>query len=254
MRVPREEWEVSIPDAHVGYIPWEEYETNQRRLRESAQAQGLERRKSPPREGPALLQGIVLCGVCGRRMTVRYHVREHQLKPNYMCQQEGIKNGEQFCQSIPGGGIDEAVGELLVESVTPVALEVALSVHQEFQNRLEEADRLRQAQVERARYEADLARRRYMQVDPANRLVADALEADWNDKLRAIEGAQQEYERQRHGDRKVVLEEERGVGFGFSRAMAQSGDTRSRTQAHGALTAGRCNPAPGKRDRGAHPI
>jgi DNA invertase Pin-like site-specific DNA recombinase/DNA-binding transcriptional regulator YiaG len=209
MRVPREEWEVSIPDAHVGYISWEEYETNQRRLRESAQAPGLERRKSPPREGPALLQGIVLCGVCGRRMTVRYHVREHQLKPNYMCQQEGIKNGEQFCQSIPGGGIDEAVGELLVESVTPVALEVALSVHQELQNRLEEGDRLRQAQVERARYEADLARRRYMQVDPANRLVADALEADWNDKLRAIEGAQQEYERQRHGDRKVVLEEER---------------------------------------------
>ena len=102
MRVPRGEWEVSIPDAHVGYISWEEYETNQRRLRESAQAQGLERRKSPPREGPALLQGIVLCGVCGRRMTVRYHVREHQLKPNYMCQQEGIKNGEQFCQSILG--------------------------------------------------------------------------------------------------------------------------------------------------------
>ena len=209
VRVPQEEWMVSIPGAHAGYISWEEYENNQKRLRECAQAQGQERRKSPPREGPALLQGLALCGLCGNRMTVRYHVREHELQPNYVCQRYGIEHGEPICQSIPGGGIDRVVGELLVESVTPVALEVALSVQQELQTRLEEADRLRQAQVERARYEADLARRRYMQVDPANRLVADTLESDWNNKLRAVEEAQQEYERQRQGDRRIFTEEER---------------------------------------------
>jgi hypothetical protein len=108
-----------------------------------------------------------------------------------------------------GGAIDQAIGDLLVESMTPVVLEVALRVQQELQTQLEEVDRLRQAQVERARYEADLARRRYMQVDPANRLVADALESDWNSKLRGIEEAQQEYERQRQGDRKLLPDQER---------------------------------------------
>jgi hypothetical protein len=88
------------------------------------------------------------------------------LQPNYVCQRYGIEHGEPVCQSIPGSGIDQTVSELLIASVTPVALEVALSVQQELQTRVEEADRLRQAQVERARYEADLARRRYMQVDP----------------------------------------------------------------------------------------
>lgn len=208
-RVSQQEWVVSIHGAHAGYIAWEEYENNERRLRECAHAHGQERRKSPPREGPALLQGLVLCSICGNRMTVRYHVREHQLQPDYVCQRYGIEHGEPICQSIPGGGIDQAVGDLLIASVTPLALEVALSVQQELRTRLEDADRLRQAQVERARYEADLARRRYMQVDPANRLVADALESEWNNRLRAVEEAQREYERQRQADRKVFTDEER---------------------------------------------
>ena len=90
-----------------------------------------------------------------------------------------------------------------------MALEVALSVQQELSARAEEADRLCRQQVERARYEADLAQRRYMQVDPDNRLVADALEADWNHKLRALTEAQEEYERQRQADRLVLDEQQR---------------------------------------------
>jgi hypothetical protein len=97
-----------------------------------------------------------------------------------------------MCQSILGTGIDAAIGKLLVEAVTPMALELALAVQQEIAARLEEADRLRHRQVERAQYEADLARQRYMQVDPANRLVADALEADWNLRLRVLAEAQEE--------------------------------------------------------------
>src|SRR6516164_2029112 len=180
--VPREEWEVLIRGAHTGYIEWEEYEQNQRRLRDNSQAYGEDRRRSPPREGPALLQGLLICGRCGKRMTVRYHSRRRQLVPDYVCQREGIEQGEPICQHIPGAAIDEAIGDILVEAVTPITLEVALAVQKELQSRLDEADRLRQQQVERARYEAELARRRYLRVDPDNRLVADSLEADWNDK------------------------------------------------------------------------
>jgi hypothetical protein len=89
---------------------------------------------------------------------------------------------------------------LLIESMTPVAVQVALSVQQEIQSRIEEADRLRLIQVERARYEVNLAQRRYMQVDPSNRLVAGCLEADWNEKLQRLAETQQQYESRRQAD------------------------------------------------------
>jgi DNA invertase Pin-like site-specific DNA recombinase len=209
--VPQEEWETLIPGAHAGYLSWEDYEQNQKRLHESAQAMGSDRRKSPAREGPALLQGLLLCGRCGGRMTVRYHVRDGRLCPDYLCQREGIEHAQPLCQHVPGGGIDEAVGELLVEAVSPVALEVALAVQQELQSRLEEADRLRLQQVDRAQYEADLARRRYMRVDPDNRLVADSLEAEWNSKLRILTETQQARERQRQQDRQALSNEQRAA-------------------------------------------
>jgi len=206
--LPIDQWQTLIRDAHVGYITWEEYEDNRRRLREAAQACGADRRRSPPREGPALLQGLLLCGRCGRRMTVRYHHRFGQISPEYVCQRNGIERGEPICQAVPGAGLDEAIGNLLLQAVTPLTLEVALQVQQELQSRLEEADRLRRQQVERARYEAELAQRRFMQVDPDNRLVADALEAEWNDKLRGLTQAQEEYERKCRLDR-LALDKDR---------------------------------------------
>lgn len=209
--VPREEWEVLIRSVHGGYVDWDEYEQNQRRLRDNCQSYGEDPRKSPPREGPALLQGLLICGRCGKRMTVRYHSRQDQLVPDYVCQREGIEHGEPICQHIPGAAIDDAVGNILVEAVTPMTLEVALSVQQELQSRLDEADRLRQQQVERASYEAELARRRYLRVDPDNRLVADSLEADWNDKLRRLAETQEVCERQRAQDRKLVDEQQRAA-------------------------------------------
>ncbi|UCF67419.1 MAG: recombinase family protein [Acidobacteriota bacterium] len=207
--VPREQWDALVRDAHRGYISWDEYEQNQKRLRDNAQAHGAERRRSPPREGPALLQGLVMCAVCGQRMTVHYHIRKDKLSPDYVCQRQGIEMSEPICQRIPGGGIDEAIGALLVETMSPAALEVALQVQEELHSRIEEADRLRRQQVQRARYEADLARRRYMQVDPANRLVADELEAEWNAKLRELTQAQQRYEQQSQADRARLSEEQR---------------------------------------------
>jgi DNA invertase Pin-like site-specific DNA recombinase len=211
IRLPRDEWHTMIPGAHAGYISLEQYDRNQKRLQETAQAHGADRRRSPPREGPALLQGLVVCGACGNRMTVRYHTREGQLWPEYVCQQFGIEHGKQKCQEIPGKGIDQAIGNILMESVSPMALEVALAVQEELQSQLQEADRLRQKQVERARYEAELAQRHYFLVDPENRLVAATLEAEWNDKLRTLAEAQREYERQRKADRMVLDEKQRAA-------------------------------------------
>jgi DNA invertase Pin-like site-specific DNA recombinase len=208
LKRPRDQW-ILLPGAHPGYISWELYEENQRRLLENAQAQGDDRRKSPPREGPALLQGLVLCGVCGRRMTVRYHNRCTQPVPDYVCQKDGIEHGKPICQSINGEQIDKAIGGLLIQTMTPMALDIALAVQQEVQTRLDDVDRLRRKQVERARYEADQAQRRYMHVDPANRLVADTLESEWNSKLRALSEAQQEYDRLRQTDHLAIDEAQR---------------------------------------------
>lgn len=196
-RVPPEECYAFIRDAHPGYITWEQFENHQRRLQENSNALGPDRTKSPPREGLALLQGLVICGRCGERMTIRYHQRKSGIVPDYVCQRDGIEQGKSACQSIHGEAIDEAIGTLLLETVTPLSLEVALAVQQELQARGEQADRLRYQRVERAQYEVDLSRRRYMQVTPENRLVADTLEGDWNLKLLALKEAQQEYERRR---------------------------------------------------------
>ena len=208
-RLPREEWHTLIRDAHPGYISWAEYEENLRRLRENAQAHGKERRKSPPREGPALLQGLVICGRCGERMTIRYQSAGGELVPEYVCQKQAVEKAQPLCQRLLGGELDRAIGELLVEIVSPLALEVALAVQEELNTRADEADRLRRQQVERARYEAELAQRRYLRVDPDNRLVADSLEADWNAKLRALVAAQEEYERQRQAEGLLLDDEKR---------------------------------------------
>ena len=206
-QAPREQW-LLFKDVHSGYISWGQYEENQQRLRENAYANGQDRRKSPPREGPALLQGLAICGVCGSRMTVRYHARETKLVSEYYCQRAGPDHIISVCQHIFGERLDHTIGQLLIDTVTPMALEVTLTVQQEIQSRLDEVDRLRKKQVERARYEADLAQRRYLHVDPANRLVADSLEADWNDKLRALTLAQEQYEEQRKYDRTAITEQQ----------------------------------------------
>jgi DNA invertase Pin-like site-specific DNA recombinase len=198
--LPRDQWHTLILDAHPGYITWADYEENLSRLRSNSAAYGSDRRAGPPREGPALLQGLAVCGRCGGRMTVRYYLRHGQSLPQYCCQAEGIKRAEPPCQMVLGADVDRAVGDLLVDTMTPLALEVALSVQDELASRADEADRLRRQQIERARYEAELAQRRYLRVDPDNRLVAATLEAEWNAKLRALDCAQDDYERQRAAD------------------------------------------------------
>jgi DNA invertase Pin-like site-specific DNA recombinase len=192
--VPREQWIALIRDAHPGYISWDTYETNQKLLLGNAAARGADRAAGPAREGTALLQGLAICGRCGRRMTVRYHTRRGVEVPDYQCQNRCIQDGATRCQTIPGAAVDDAVASLLLDTLTPHALEVALTVQAELDTRTAEADALRRGHVERARHRADLARRRYLALDPDNRLVADSLEADWNDALRALQTAREDYD------------------------------------------------------------
>ncbi len=114
--------------------------------------------------------------------------------PDYQCMRECIDAAARRCLFVPGAGVDDAIAQLLLDTLTPLAIEVALSVQAEIETRAEHADALRR-HVERARHRAELARRRYLGVDPDNRLVADSLEADWNDALRAVQAAQDEYEK-----------------------------------------------------------
>ena len=195
--VPRQEWISFIPGAHPGYITLDQWEANIARLAANAAAHGRDRAAGPPREGPALLQGIIICGRCGGRMTIRYHARGGKDLPTYLCQRDGIDNARPICAAIPGHTLDEHIGQLLIDTLTPLAVEAALQVSAELRQRAAEADALRAAHVERARYHADLARRRYLAVDPANRLVADTLEADWNTALRALGDAQAAYDKAR---------------------------------------------------------
>jgi DNA invertase Pin-like site-specific DNA recombinase/DNA-binding transcriptional MerR regulator len=193
---PREEWTTLIPGAHDGYITWDQFEANQATLAANAAARGGDRTAGPPREGPALLQGLVICGTCGKRMTVRYHKRcDGTLVPDYACQREGINTGTPPCQNICGSGIDTAVAALVLDALTPLAIQAALQVTAQLHDQAAEADALRATHVQRARHAADAARSRYLAVDPANRLVADALEADWNNRLRDLSGAEDDYQR-----------------------------------------------------------
>jgi hypothetical protein len=187
-------------------------------VRQSTPRQALENSESTARQY-ALRQRA--SGLCGDPMRVRYHFHRGRLIPDYECYRHTQQRGEPPCQVIYGAGIDSAIGKLLVEAVSPLALEVALSVQQEIQTRVEEADRLRRTQVERARYEAQLAQRRYLQVDPDNRLVAGALEADWNSKLRALGDAEQQYEHRRQADSAAIDPQQRERILALARDFAR---------------------------------
>jgi hypothetical protein len=142
-------------------------------------------------------------------MGVHYNITNGQVTPTYVCQEASVRSGEKVCQRVPGAVVDQAITELLLELMQPITLEVALAVQQEVELRVSETDTLRRKHVERAQYEAELARRRYMNVDPANRLVADSLEAEWNNKLRGLADAQTQYEQQIQKQRVLIDAETR---------------------------------------------
>jgi DNA invertase Pin-like site-specific DNA recombinase len=199
----RDEWAACIPNAHPGYITWNRYQENLRLLELNGHGYDAAR-ASPPREGAALLQGRAVCGRCGRHLRVRYRDARGKLESWYVCDRAFDAGAESNCQSLAGTPIDEAVGLLVIEAMTPAAVALALEIRKEIEARHNEADQLRRRAIDRAQADADLAQRRFMMVDPGNRLVADTLEADWNEKLRALAKAREECERAQREDQIVI--------------------------------------------------
>jgi DNA invertase Pin-like site-specific DNA recombinase len=189
-QVKLEDWPIVLRDAHPGYITWEQFRRHQQMLDDNRTWRPEERRGAA-REGSALLQGIVLCGACGRRMTVRY--LSDGTIPSYQCRQAHAQLAEKTCQTMRGDGIDQVVAACFLEAIQPAQLAVALSTLDQLEARAKQIDRQWQLRLERAQYEADLAHRRYNAVDPDNRLVARSLERDWNEKLTEGEQLQREY-------------------------------------------------------------
>ena len=198
-----DDWLACIPNAHPGYITWDRYQDNLKLLASNGRGYDAAR-ASPPREGVALLQGRAVCGRCGQHLRARYREARGKLESWYVCDRATDSRAEPNCQSLAGPPIDEAVGLLVVEKMTPAAVEFALETRREIETRYDEADQLRCRAVERAQIDADLAQRRFMMVDPANRLVADTLESDWNEKLRTLQKARDERERARREDEMTI--------------------------------------------------
>lgn len=142
-------------------------------------------------------------------MTIRYHARKAGLVADYMCQKHGIEHATAFCQHVPGRGIDRAIGELMVDLMTPAALEVTLRVQEELEARAAEVDAWHDRRVQRAREEADMARLRFVNTHPDHRIVADVLEGEWNDKLRILDEVKRDSDRRRTEDRARLADDQR---------------------------------------------
>jgi DNA invertase Pin-like site-specific DNA recombinase len=185
-----EKWTFLLLENHPGYITWAQFLRNEQRLDDNRTSRAEDRR-GPAREGTALLQGIALCGCCGRRMTIHY--LEDGLTPVYKCTQAYHQFGEPTCQTIRGDGIDAAVAQTFLAAMQPAQLEISLATLQQLEAQAQQIDEQWQRRLERARYEADLSRRRLFAVEPENRLVARNLERDWNEKLAEVERLEREY-------------------------------------------------------------
>lgn len=178
---PITEWPVCLHDVYPAYISWDQFVRNQQILRDNWFRSGS---RGAPRNGGALLQGIVRCGRCGARLSVFSYSTKEKRAPGYGCVAAYQDGGESTCQMMSSAPVDAAVTELFLKAVTPAQVEIALHALDEFEAEQAEARRQRQMQIEQAEYEVELACRRYEAADPANRLVAGELEARWEQTLR----------------------------------------------------------------------
>lgn len=184
---PREQWPVLIEAHHAGYITWQTYEQNQHQIASN--------RRGPlhvgaPREGQSLLQGLVLCGRCGRRMKLEYSGGRRSVR--FSCHGGERQNGAPKCQSFGVKRLERAVAQLVLTALEPVGVEAMLAAVEAYSDAAgAEREHWRQ-RLARARYEVDLARRQYELVDPANRLVASELERRWEKALQELAAVENE--------------------------------------------------------------
>jgi hypothetical protein len=207
VHLPVDKWEVLLHNVYPAYITWEEFLANQAQLASNA-APFQKDGPGAAREGKALLQGIVKCGICGRRMHVRYAGIKGDL-PIYVCRYAEIEYGGTKCQELRGRDLDTEVECLVLEALAPDRIAIALAALEELEQEYESLRGQWQLRLERIRYEAERAQRQYTVVEPENRLVARTLERRWEEKLREVERVEQEYETWLRQSRLALTDEDR---------------------------------------------
>ena len=189
--VPQEKWAVLIPDHHEGYIDWDAYQANQKRIGENAQMKGLMSRGAP-RNGASLLAGLLRCRRCGRRLHVTYTGSAGRVV-RYSCRGAAINHGAGSCIGFGGLAVDRAVEQAIFSVIEPGAIEAALQASEDAKAVQRRALEVLDLKLEQARYETERARRQYHAVDPENRLVAAELERRWNQALEMLGALEREH-------------------------------------------------------------
>jgi hypothetical protein len=192
VRRPIDKWAVCLKDVYPAYISWDEYLANQQRLRSNRTARAADI-PGAARKGRALLQGIVLCGICGLRLTLRYSGPRLDY-PVYECSQVKSTRGDRLCQHVRAPTLDAEVERLVLEALEPDRIALALSALEQLEREDDALERQWRLRIERARYEAARAERQYGAIEPEHRLVARSLERQWEEKLRGVEQIEREYE------------------------------------------------------------
>jgi len=181
--MPQDAWRVTIPDHHPGYITQAQFLANRQRL--DANRTNAEVLTGPAREGLCLLQGLLICGLCGHRVSVRYMGNGGEY-PVYLCNWKARQGLARACMTVGSKSLDAAIADRVVAAVTPLTIELALKALTSLEERDEATAAQWRRRIDRARYDADLAERRYEAVDPHNRLVASTLEQRWNDAAQRV--------------------------------------------------------------------
>jgi hypothetical protein len=204
VQLPMGQWRVLRRGALPAYLSWEQYLANRERLRANGarfECRGV------ARGGSALLPGLAACGRCGCRMFSHYN---HTNRPRYVCNHFDRLRGRERCPTLAARLVDELVSRQVLRALEPAALALSLQAAEDMRRERERLDRHWQQQLERARYQAERARRQYDAVEPENRLVARALERRWEQALLELRRAEEEYEQFRQGQPRGLTAEDRG--------------------------------------------
>jgi DNA invertase Pin-like site-specific DNA recombinase len=213
-RLLQDQWHTLLREAHPGYITWEDYMGNLKRLRENASVAKDLDQKSAARSGAALLQGLTLCGRCGRRMKPTY---KRAKRPKYECRDK--RNDEHTCWSVPARNIDVKVAELLLDMFAPSEIDLSFAVFKEVERQADDVDRQWKLRLERARYEAERAERQYDAVEPENRVVARTLETRWNEKLQELRQVERAHEEARRAKKLDLTEKDKTAILALARDL-----------------------------------
>ena len=189
----RAQWLVFIKNAHPAYVTWEEFMENEVQISRNRHDIDIAGRRGMSRKGACLLQGLVICGRCGSRMTVNYH-GEAKASPSYVCdRRKRLTANEPTCWGVAAPTVDAAVEKQVLKALTTENVDLSLLVLNELRKDEEDEEAHWRIRLEKARYETDRARRQYDLVEPENRLVARGLEEQWNQKLGELARLEQEY-------------------------------------------------------------